>query len=1303
MTGATTTSKAAPAPFDFSNVHTCRIHPGIGIARVGNSPDGYFIGPETPCDPRNVTAPPGGYKDAEGRVKRQVARFRIYAYDSTGQNLGELPLGGRQDAEEGHRAYVKWTVHLKNKKGSWYKFFGRYEEKTGVRNWDIPVGNGEPDDRTVLVIDPGWRCIDSSGEVCKGERAPENLKFDTGTFRGTQVPLGELRTDEQGRLLVFGGFGKSASTKPDNPIGADPNDEGYWADNDCWYDDISDGRVTAVVTVPDGPEGKTKDIPIEDPKDAAWVVVAPPNFAPGVNSIVTLYDVIREVISEHNGGAEPTDKAWSWLDDYNDHKVKYYRDIYPILTRAADTAWVNSAAQRGHGFDKRGDFRKEKIGEKLKVGNELLALPVMASPSASNEDRVRVFRRLRDPNIDPDADPQKASRQARSAYMPALSGDDGDAEQGEFRTWFTILRSQYKKFELWNNGTFKTGEREKFPALEQMTRDEQVVALQRAALEPCVGGPLYPGIEMPWIVNDGRYDDLYAGAFRINSKIYKPGDITKYMCVPWQADFYDCKDNWWPSARPDDVIPQSVFDEANKSWRPGQPPLGEALEGREKWDRGLGVTTLFRRPWQNPAEATDDPRDTERRGCDDMVRYWSELGFVLPRKTVWWEAASTASEVLLVEMERRPYAGMNVRELFHCLLNLDQHRDCLPKVQEFVEDVLQASRRVQATAGAFAWMDNIRPFKYEEHVFDQRMKDIYDDCADFAFTYQADDGTREPYDPSNVNHNPYFRTRENVIERIRQLTPFNFLDGAWLRNIHRVGPVDEVNAILFTIMKEELGDGVVSQNHANIYRDLCHSFGFYPPPMQSTAFAYDPQFLDAAFDSPAFQLGISEFSNLYYPEIIGMSLWLEWTVLELHRIAAMVEQAKLSAHFYRMHIAIDNAASGHGAEIVRAVKLYLRQVRIEGGEAAVQCHWKRIWDGYVAFAQTFVIIIKQVIKTIQDPPPLQERLMWLIRQKQPYGELNHARKPLDGTSINAWFSDPEGFLNALVKDEYIIPGKPNRSKFFKLLEFRGGPMYHVFTEDEIKLWRDWTWELGQQKKQRPAVLALRERLEVLNSDITKRLSDDDLRRWQVAASDYRIGLWVELASTEMRSAAKKARAGKQRVSDKRQQPEDYIEGRFKDWVGSGMIRAVTYIAAEFPTAFEGYKLRVPDPPNKEDPTVPNREDPTVAEWFDRIRKAPNSAFPAHEFLKQLREMLRAQHGLLKELFDGNTPLACAFQSGIPGNDGSRARETLKAWTTTGYWLPETPKGRVKALRLDASLDEEERHPTGIMMGFGTTH
>src|SRR5262249_1006208 len=291
-----------------------------------------------------------------------------------------------------------------------------------------------------------------------------------------------------------------------------------------------------------------------------------------------------------------------------------------------------------------------------------------------------------------------------------------------------------------------------------------------------------------------------------------------------------------------------------------------------------------------------------------------------------------------------------------------------------------AAQGLQQGADAFAWIDNIRPFEYDEDVFDARMNDIYNDCADFAFTQKVD-GVRVRFDPNDPDSNPYFRKRENVLERIRQLAPFNFVDGGWLRNIHRIGPVDEVNSILFSILQEELGDGLPSQNHANIYRDLCHSIGFYPPPINTIAFAREPSFLDAAFDSPAFQLGISEFSAEYYPEIMGMTLWLEWTVLDLHRISEIVERIGLSAHFYRLHIAIDNAASGHAARIVRAIKLYLAQKRTEGGENAVQCHWRRIWDGYVAFAHTFAILIQQVIALVQDPYGREERLRDLIRAK----------------------------------------------------------------------------------------------------------------------------------------------------------------------------------------------------------------------------------------------------------------------------------------------------------------------------------
>jgi hypothetical protein len=63
------------------------IHPGIGIARVGNSVDEYFFGPEV-CGPQPV--PDGGYKDAKGAVKRQAARFRIYGFNAAGRIVGEI-------------------------------------------------------------------------------------------------------------------------------------------------------------------------------------------------------------------------------------------------------------------------------------------------------------------------------------------------------------------------------------------------------------------------------------------------------------------------------------------------------------------------------------------------------------------------------------------------------------------------------------------------------------------------------------------------------------------------------------------------------------------------------------------------------------------------------------------------------------------------------------------------------------------------------------------------------------------------------------------------------------------------------------------------------------------------------------------------------------------------------------------------------------------------------------------------------------------------------------------------------------
>jgi len=58
-------------------------------------------------------APDGGYKDSAGRMKRQAVRFRIFGLNADGDVVRELTAA---DAD------ITWTVHLANKKASWYTF-----------------------------------------------------------------------------------------------------------------------------------------------------------------------------------------------------------------------------------------------------------------------------------------------------------------------------------------------------------------------------------------------------------------------------------------------------------------------------------------------------------------------------------------------------------------------------------------------------------------------------------------------------------------------------------------------------------------------------------------------------------------------------------------------------------------------------------------------------------------------------------------------------------------------------------------------------------------------------------------------------------------------------------------------------------------------------------------------------------------------------------------------------------------------------------------------------------------------------
>jgi hypothetical protein len=271
------------------------IHPAIGIARVGNSPDSFFFGPEIPGE---LPRARGGFKDGNGAVAKQAARFRVYGLDSAGLPVRELTAA---DAD------ITWRVSVANTKAAWYNFSTPFDipdaEKATQRNPNVK-------DRETLIAFSGERSVHGAGAK------PVALR---GTFLGLDVDLGELLTDGEGRLVAVPGPGRAYS-KGAHPLTT-------FSGNNWWTDDVCDGPVHATVQI----GGRTIEA------DPAWVLVTPPNYGPGVaTGLVTLYDAVRSMFVA--SGQLPAGP------------VSFADDVLPVFARMTEMQWVNDGFFQSNGF-----------------------------------------------------------------------------------------------------------------------------------------------------------------------------------------------------------------------------------------------------------------------------------------------------------------------------------------------------------------------------------------------------------------------------------------------------------------------------------------------------------------------------------------------------------------------------------------------------------------------------------------------------------------------------------------------------------------------------------------------------------------------------------------------------------------------------------------------------------------------------------------------------------------------------------------------------------------------------------------
>jgi L-Lysine epsilon oxidase N-terminal/L-lysine epsilon oxidase C-terminal domain len=546
---------------DNARIVYAKIHPSIGIARVGNSTKehGYYIGPQV-VDP--TPKPPGAYRDKTGALKREVAEFRIYGYDAEGRVVRELRMG------EGSE--IEWTVELANHKAAWYNF---------ELALDIPEAATAPPstrrnasvklpDRHTLAITPGAR------RIAKPNAQGKQFKFDGGKFMNIPVPLGELRSDAQGRLLVFGGLGKSGS------IGNKPPTT--FANNDGWYDDTSDGPVTARVKL-GGRELKVAP---------AWVVVAPPNYGPQQKSVRTMYALMTDVAIQAGQLPAPT-------------KPSFQHDLLPIFRALCDLQWMNAGFAAGFGYGMPQHLLSADYLRKLSMPGETYA-----------ELRRTVANAFRNPD---DGD-------VSMKPWPWVYGDAMDVPMPPIARAMTALTTtQLAMLERWARGDFIADYDPAFispGSIDEVPLTEQPAMLDRAALEFCLADAFHPGCEMTWPVRHATmYLEPYrwrhrakddpepdagttltpAEALAYNGPMYaqSPGSITRWMAIPWQTDTASCRSGYdpkydpylptfWPARVPNQVLSDENYRKVMNSKLSRAVRLA-AFNERADWDRTLGV------------------------------------------------------------------------------------------------------------------------------------------------------------------------------------------------------------------------------------------------------------------------------------------------------------------------------------------------------------------------------------------------------------------------------------------------------------------------------------------------------------------------------------------------------------------------------------------------------------------------------------------------------------------------------------------------------------------------------------------
>lgn len=358
------------------------------------------------------------------------------------------------------------------------------------------------------------------------------------------------------------------------------------------------------------------------------------------------------------------------------------------------------------------------------------------------------------------------------------------------------------------------------------------------------------------------------------------------------------------------------------------------------FDGNAFLTALLQSPYINPEHPADSPllalfdfggpmfgvlNLSERA----VLEKWLINSSTLPHSETLNEE-TLAPENIRPDLQRPTvpsridYSQLDSRHFFYYLVNADLYPDILTFARRRVIRTLKSARRF-----------NRLPFKpYSHQAFTRYINRLY----------QREVGRYQPLESTPT------LSRETYCWGIEQFAPAILVDGCWLQHVDRLqfGPHRAVGDLLFKIYQDECGNGILEQNHPFIYRKLVDSLALKLPPIGSPEFIEHTGFLNSAFDLPVYLMAISKFSSRFLPELLGLNMAIELSGLgnAYLRLSEELSYWGIDPLIVDIHTSIDNVSSGHAFLAQQAIRIYLDEVALGYGSAAVQSHWQRIYDGY---------------------------------------------------------------------------------------------------------------------------------------------------------------------------------------------------------------------------------------------------------------------------------------------------------------------------------------------------------------------